>query len=70
MPFQENLGLPGGSVDKESFCALDAGDTGLIPGLARSPGGEHGNPLQHSCLENPVDRRVWWDTKCRRVGGG
>ena len=32
---------------------------GLIPGLGRSPGGEHGNPLQYSCLENPMDRGVW-----------
>ena len=34
-------------------------DTGLIPGLGRSPGGRHGNPLQHSCLENPMDRGAW-----------
>ena len=34
----------------------NAGDTGSIPGLGRSPGGGHGNPLQHSCLENPLDR--------------
>ena len=33
---------------------------GLIPGLARSPGGGHGNLLQYSCLENPMDRGVWW----------
>ena len=37
-------------------------DVGLIPGLGRSPGGWHGNPLQHSCLENTVDRGVWWAT--------
>ena len=37
----------------------NAGDNGLIPGLGRSPGGGHGNPLQYSCLENPMDRRVW-----------
>ena len=35
------------------------GDLGLIPGLGRSPGGEHGNPLQYSCLENPMDRGAW-----------
>ena len=35
---------------------------GLIPGLGRSPGGEHGNPLQYSCLENPLDRGAWWAT--------
>ena len=33
-----------------------------IPGSGRSPGGEHGNPLQYSCLENPTDRGVWWAT--------
>ena len=43
--------IPGGSDDKESAC--NAGDLGLIPGLGRSPGGGHGNPLQYSCLENP-----------------
>jgi len=37
------------------------GDAGLIPGLGRSPGEEKGNPLQHSCLENPMDSR-WWAT--------
>ena len=36
--------------------AGDIRDVGLIPGSGRSPGGEHGNPLQHSCLENPMDR--------------
>ena len=42
----------------------------LIPGLGRSPGEGHGNPLQHSCLENPVDRGAWWATVhgVRRVG--
>ena len=40
----------------------DAGDVGSIPGLGRSPGGGHGNPLQCSCLENPVDRGAWWAT--------
>ena len=35
---------------------------GLIPGLGRSPGGGHGNPLQCSCLENPMDRGAWWAT--------
>ena len=43
--------LPGGPDSKESAC--NAGDLGLIPGLGRSPGGGHGNPLQYSCLENP-----------------
>ena len=39
-----------------------AGDTGLIPGSGRFPGGGHGNPLQYSCLENPKDRGAWKTT--------
>ena len=39
--------------------AGDIRDTDLTPGSGRSPGGGHGNPLQHSCLENPVDRGAW-----------
>ena len=35
---------------------------GFSPGLGRSPGGEYGNPLQYSCLDNPTDRGVWWAT--------
>ena len=54
----EALGFPGGSDGKESTC--NAGDLGSIPGLGRSPGGGHGNPLQYSCLENPMDRAAWW----------
>ena len=38
----------------------NAGDTGSIPGSGRSPGEGNGNPLQYSCLENPMDRGVWW----------
>ena len=38
----------------------NAGDAGLIPGLGRSPGEGNSNPLQYSCLENPIDRGVWW----------
>ena len=44
---------------------VNAGDTrdmGSVPGLGRSPGGGHGNPLQYSCLENPVDRGAQWAT--------
>ena len=37
-------------------------DVGLIPGPGRFPGGEHGNPLQYSCLENSMDRGTWWAT--------
>ena len=40
----------------------DAGDMGSIPGLGRSPGGGNGNPLQYSCMENPMDRGIWWVT--------
>ena len=40
----------------------DLREAGLIPELGRSPGGGHDNPLQHSCLENPVDRGPWWAT--------
>ena len=60
--------LPRSSDGKESAC--DAGDLGLSPGLGRSPGEGHGNPLQHSCLENPMDRGVWWATVrgSQRVG--
>ena len=35
-------------------------DVDSIPGSGRSPGGEHGNPLQYSCLKNPMDREAWW----------
>ena len=42
--------------------AGDIRDMGLTPGSGRSPGGGHGNPLQYSCLENPMDRGVWWAT--------
>ena len=51
-------GFPGGSDGKESTC--NAGDLTSIPGLGRSPGGGHGTPLQYSCLENSMDRGVWW----------
>ena len=45
---------------KEDTCnAGAAGDVGLIAGSGRSPGGGHGNPLQYSCLENPMDRGAW-----------
>ena len=49
------LSLPGSSAGKESTC--NAGDLGSVPGLGRSPGGGHGNPLQYSCLENPHGQR-------------
>ena len=42
--------------------AGEAGDTGLIPGLGRSPGDGHGKPLRYFCLENPMDRGAWQAT--------
>ena len=42
--------------------AGDVRDTGSISGSGKSPGGGHGNPLQYSCLENPMDREAWWAT--------
>ena len=48
------MGFPGGSDGEESTCSV--GDLGLIPGSGRSPGEGNGNPLQCSCLENPMDR--------------
>ena len=42
--------------------AGDIREAGSIPGSVRSPGGGHGNPLQCSCLENPMDREAWWAT--------
>ena len=55
-----NMGFPGGPEVKASAC--NAGDLGLIPGLGRSPGEGNDNPLQYSCLENPMDRGAWWGT--------
>ena len=63
-----NCGLPslvweGGTVVKNPLVSeADTGDTGSIPGSGRSPGGGHGNPLQHSCLENSMDRGAWRGT--------
>ena len=54
------MGFPHSSVGKESDC--NAGDPGPIPGLGRYPGEGNGNPLQYSCLENPMDREAWWAT--------
>ena len=50
-------GFPGGSGGKESAC--NAGDSSSIPGWGQSPGEDKGNPLQYSCLENPMDRGAW-----------
>ena len=54
-------GFPDGSP-VENLPARDTGDSGLISGSGRSPGGGNGNPLQYSCLENPVDRGAWQAT--------
>ena len=52
------ISFPGVLDSKESAC--NAEDLGSIPGLGRSCGGGNGNPLQYSCLENPIDRGAWW----------
>ena len=54
------IGVPGGSVGKN--LPANAGGQGAIPGLGRSPGGGNGDPLQDSCLENPMDRGAWCAT--------
>ena len=55
------MGFPGGSVVKKNPPA-NAGDMGSIPGLGRSLGEGNGNPLQYSCMGNPMDRGAWWTT--------
>ena len=54
------MGFPGGSVVKNPHA--NAGNEGSISGSKRSLGEENGNPLQHSCLGNPMDRGAWWAT--------
>ena len=64
--FFHGKGFPGGLDGKAS--ARNAEDLGSIPGLERSPGGRHGNPLlAYSCLENPMDRGAWQATWGCRV---
>ena len=53
-------GFPGGAEVKASAC--NVGDLGSIPGSGRFPGEGNGNPLQYSCLENPMDGGTWWAT--------
>ena len=55
---KELWGFPDGSVVKNP--SANAGDMGLIPGSGRSSGEGNGNPLQYSCLGNPMERRAWW----------
>ena len=54
------MGCPGGSLVKN--LPANAGDTGLIPGLGRSPEGENGNPLQYACWDNPMEKGAWQAT--------
>ena len=59
--FPAGTNFPGGSVVKDlPASAGDAADVDLVPGSGKSPGGGRGNPLQHYCLENPMDRGTWW----------
>ena len=60
MPTSCILGFPGGSVVKNP--PANVGDIGSVPGLGRFPGEGNGNPLQYSCLGNPMDRGTWWAT--------
>ena len=65
----ENIRLPRWLSETESTC--NAGDPSSIPGSERYHGGGNGNPLQYPCLENPMDRGVWWATVhgvAKRVG--
>ena len=55
-----DFGFPGSSDGKAS--GYNVGHSGSIPGSGRSPGEGNGNPLQYSCLENPMDRGAWWTT--------
>ena len=53
------LGFPGGASSKEPACQSRRQDIVSVPGWGRPPGGGHGNPLQYSCLANPMDRGAW-----------
>ena len=60
---KEKMSFPGGSAVKNPPAnAGDTRDAGSFSGSGRSPAGGHGNQLQYSCLENPMDRGAWWDT--------
>ena len=60
-----NTDFPGGSVIENS--PVNSGDEGSIPGSGRSSGEGNGNPLQYSCLENPMDCGAWWATVHRMI---
>ena len=64
---EEKINKTGSAVRNPPAMQEPAGDTGLIPGSGRSPGEGHGNTLQHSCLENPMDRGAWWATVHRII---
>ena len=49
-------------ISTTTCTAGDLRDVVSVPGLERSPGGGHDNPLQYNCLENPMDREAWWTT--------
>ena len=59
------LSFPAGSVVKN--LTANAGDMGMILGSGKFPGGGNGNPPQNSCLENPIDREVWWVQSMRSL---
>ena len=60
LAYKASWGFPGSSDGKESAC--NVGDAGSIPESGRSLGAGTGNSLQFSCLENPMDRGIWWAT--------
>ena len=62
IPISKNSTVCGTSLAVKwlRLCASNARDAGSIPGSRSSPGGGNGNPLQYSCLENPMDRGTWW----------
>ena len=62
--YLDTWGFPSGSEVKVSACK--AGDPGSIPGSGRSPGEGNGNPLQYSCLENPMDGGAWYSPQGRK----
>ena len=65
LPLISYMVLSGGCVVKN--LPASTGDLGSIPGLQRSPGAGKGNPLENSCLRNPMDRGAWWATVPRVV---
>ena len=60
-------GFPGSASGKEPASVGDIRIMGSVPGLGRSPGGGQGNPIQYSCLKNPMDRGAWQATVCHGV---